>query len=352
MKQNLNRIQSYFPWLILLLGVNAFAALLLWIADARAFSSMAAVLLLFTLLFFSSLCTILVRLERRIEQMFLSLLQNPDAYHEELLQKAAAPSRRASVHRLAENLRDRQDACTKLQMQLHDYEEYVESWAHETKIPLSLLTLFLDNRREELPAAAVQRLDYIRNRMQESIDQMLFYARLKSTRKDYLLEHLSIRSCVEEVLEDYRPLLEEKGFWIHSDLPETAVCSDRRGLHFLLSQIISNAIKYSGTDPRLSLAFSAGNNCCILSIRDNGTGVRPCDLPYIFEKGFTGDPGRDRKQATGMGLDLAHAMAEDLNLTLQARSRWKCGFEMQILFPVVKETSPRRISSLQPDGKT
>ena len=113
MKQNLNRIQSYFPWLILLLGVNAFAALLLWIADARAFSSMAAVLLLFTLLFFSSLCTILVRLERRIEQMFLSLLQNPDAYHEELLQKAAAPSRRASVHRLAENLRDRQDACTK-----------------------------------------------------------------------------------------------------------------------------------------------------------------------------------------------------------------------------------------------
>ena len=43
MKQNLNRIQSYFPWLILLLGVNAFAALLLWIADARAFSSMAAV---------------------------------------------------------------------------------------------------------------------------------------------------------------------------------------------------------------------------------------------------------------------------------------------------------------------
>ena len=188
--------------------------------------------------------------------------------------------------------------------------------------------------------------------MQESIDQMLFYARLKSTRKDYLLEHLSIRSCVEEVLEDYRPLLEEKGFRIHSDLPETAVCSDRRGLHFLLSQIISNAIKYSGTDPRLSLAFSAGNNCCILSIRDNGTGVRPCDLPYIFEKGFTGDPGRDRKQATGMGLYLAHAMAEDLNLTLQARSRWKCGFEMQILFPVVKETSPRRISSLQPDGKT
>ena len=77
-------------------------------------------------------------------------------------------------------------------MQIDDYEEYVESWAHETKTPLSLLTLLLDNRRDELPAAMDSKLDHIRNRMQESIDQILFYARLKSTRKDYLFEPVHI----------------------------------------------------------------------------------------------------------------------------------------------------------------
>jgi len=43
----------------------------------------------------------------------------------------------------------------------------------------------------------------------------------------------------------------------------------------------------------------------VLSISDNGIGVRSSDLPYIFEKGFTGNSGDGRKKATGMGLYLA-----------------------------------------------
>lgn len=337
MKHSFKIILPYIPWLLLLLGVDAFAALLLWIADVQAFYSMIIVILLATILLFSAVCYVLVRLERKRRQAFLSFIDNPDEYHEELLLGTVNMAHREEIRLLGEILRDRQDTYTELQGQLNDYEEYVEAWAHETKTPLSLLTLLLDNRRDELPAAVGFKLDHIRNRMQESVDQMLFYARLKGTRKDYLFEHIHIRICMEEVLEEYKPLLEEKQFQIRYHLEDDIVYSDRRGLRFLLGQIISNSIKYCSKEPELCFESFQGNGCYVLSVKDNGIGVRSCDLPYIFEKGFTGDSGEGRKKATGMGLYLAREIAKEMNLFLNVHSEWGKGFEMQISFPDVNK---------------
>lgn len=332
---HMKSLLRYLPWLLLLLGLDAFAALLLWLADAQAFYATAAVIFLFTILLFATLCCILIRLERKRKQAFLDFLGSPDEYHEEILLKALPLSQRESVQLLGGTLREKQSAFATLQDQWNEHEEYVEAWAHEIKIPLSLLTLLLDNRREELPAAVVFKLDHIRNRVQESIDKMLFCARLRGTRKDYLFEFVPVRACIEELLEDYKPLLEEKAFNVQCPLADDLVYTDRRGLHFLLGQLISNSIKYCSENPELYFRSFRKENRYILSVKDNGTGVRACDLPYLFEKGFTGDSGENRKKATGMGLYLADTLAKDLNLSLEARSEWGNGFEMQISFPVV-----------------
>lgn len=337
MKHNMKTIIQYIPWLLLLLGLDLLSALQLWLADARAFYSMITVIVLTTILLFSAICCVLIHLEQKRTQAFSDFLRNPDEYHEELLQRTVALSQRESIRLLGQILRDGQTAYAGLGIQLDEYEEYIESWAHETKTPLSLLTFLLDNHKDELSPPITVKLDYIRNRMQESVNQVLFYARLKGTRKDYLFEHISVRCCIEDVLEDYKPLLEEKQFRIRLCLSDDTVYSDRRGLHFLLSQIISNSIKYCSTTPELCFASSAADNRYVLSVRDNGSGVRSCDLPYLFEKGFTGNSGNDRKKATGMGLYLAKEMAGELNLTLQADSEWGAGFTMLISFPVIKD---------------
>lgn len=337
MKRVIKSLLQYIPWLLLLLGIDLFAALLLWLADVQAFYALLVVIVLVTVLLFTLVCGVLIHWERKKEQAFLTFLYNPDEYHEELLLETVSVAQREYIRELGKTLRDKQLAYTELQTQLSDYEEYVESWAHETKTPLSLLTLLLDNRRDELSPVVSFKLDYIRNRMQESVDQMLFYARVKSTRKDYLFEHIYIQMCIEDVLDDYRPLLDEKQFQIQFCLSDDTVYTDRRGLYFLLGQIISNSIKYYGEGPELCFSSFQRDGCYVLSIKDNGVGVRSCDLPYIFEKGFTGDSGENRKKATGMGLYLAKEIAEGLNIILSANSEWGNGFEMQIAFPVVDE---------------
>lgn len=332
---NGKRLMPYIPWLCLCLGIDCFAVLLLWIADVEVLQVMAASIVLSTILIFVAICDMLLALEQDREKAFWDFLDTPDEYHEKILQKQLGASHADDIRRLACVLREKQDAVSALQIRLEEYEEYVETWAHETKMPLSLLALLMDNRRDEMPEQVGFKLDYIQSCLQESIDQMLFYARIKSMRKDYIFEHISVGNAILEVLEDYRPLLEEKGFRIL--LPETdvPVYTDRRSFHFLLRQLISNAVKYSADQPILHFAIIPGARTCVLSVKDNGIGVKSCDLPFLFEKGFTGDCGENRKKATGMGLYLAGEIGKDLKLTLEAESKWGEGFEMRVAFPVV-----------------
>lgn len=337
MKRNGSHLRQHLPWLGLLLGVDALAALLLWLADARAFAAMTAVIVLATVFLFAGVCAVLCARSKRREQAFTAFLATPDAAHEQALCRLLSPAESRSTHLLGETLRAQQQTIAQLQAQMDDYENYVELWAHEVKTPLALLTLVLDNRRDTLPEAVGFKLDYVRNRMQAFIDQMLYYARLRGARRDYRFDRLALRSCIDEVLDDYRPLLEEKHFRVELRLADETVFSDRRGLCFLLGQVVSNSVKYALDAPVLTFSLENGGTATVLSIRDNGPGVRACDLPYVFEKGFTGDSGHEKNKATGMGLYLAREVAKDLGLTLTAASDWGAGFAVRVSFPVVEE---------------
>ena len=135
MKRKFQKILRYMPWLLLLFGVDAFFTVLLWIADLDAFYAMSALLLLAVLLMFSAICFVLVRLEEKREQVFFDFLANPDEYHEERLLGVLVPAQGEAVRLLGRCLRDKQNAYIGLLEQMNDYEEYVESWAHEAKTP-------------------------------------------------------------------------------------------------------------------------------------------------------------------------------------------------------------------------
>ena len=100
---------------------------------------------------------------------------------------------------------------------------------------------------------------------------------------------------------------------------------------------MSNSVKYTSDAPVLTFSLTCSTAETVLTVRDNGPGVRACDLPYVFEKGFTGDSGHEKSKATGMGLYLAREIAKELGLTLSAASDWGAGFAVCISFPIVTE---------------
>ena len=336
MKQLWHMIERYYPWLLLLLGVDCFCAVILWISDIQAFQTLIGLVVLTSILLFSAILFVLNKRENTHMELFRDFLSDPTICNEERLLSAISQKEGESVRFLASVLREYKNESNNMADALRDYEEYVEGWAHEAKTPLSLLTMLLDNRNDEISPSLQAKLDYVRSQLQEDVTQMLYYARLKSSTKDYRFEDVNLNDCLGEVLEDYAPLLEEKQFVILNKLQSETVYTDRRGLQFMLGQIVSNAIKYSSDSPMLTISMIHSETADALSVEDNGIGVKKYDLPYIFQKGFTGDSTDSRKKATGIGLYLVKKMADDLNLRLEAASQWGKGFKIVIFFPKLR----------------
>lgn len=337
MKHKEMYFKKYSIWMLLLFGVDLMSVLMLWLADVKALRAMILVIVLSSIMLFGIVFLYTFRKEERREQAFYRFLESPDDVYEAEILNLVSIQEGKAIHQIKKILQKQTKENQRLAAQMEDYSEYVELWAHEIKTPITLLVFLLDNHREEFPSGVCKKLDDIRNRIQESVEQMLFYSRLKGVQKDYLYELLSLSECCGEVLENYQPLLEEKGIQLIREIGSISVVSDRRGLRFLIGQIISNAIKYCKDTgvPRIRITSRHKEDFDMLCIKDNGIGVRQCDLPFLFEKGFTGDTGDVRKKATGMGLYIAKAIADDLNIQLEINSKWQEGFEIIIKFPIV-----------------
>ena len=103
-----------------------------------------------------------------------------------------------------------------------------------------------------------------------------------------------------------------------------------------IMEIVSMGLSLLYLMALLTISMIHSETADVLSVEDNGIGVKKYDLPYIFQKGFTGDSTDSRKKATGIGLYLVKKMADDLNLRLEAASPWEKGFKIVIFFPKLK----------------
>ncbi len=325
-------VRSQIHWLLYMLACDVFFVGALWLVDARALKMLTLSLVLFTLGSFALVCAYLWHRENRMAQVFDAYLREPTDARAQILLSRLSGYPRSRLNTLLKMLEKAEREKANLLSQNEDYEEYVESWAHEAKTPIALLTMILDNNRDDMDPDMVYKIEYIRSRLNESVEQMLQYARIKGERKDYLLENLLLKDVVDEVLEDYRPLLSEKEILAINELDRQTIFADRRALRYMLGQFVSNSIKYSSDDPKLT--FSAPEKNC-LKIEDNGIGVKKSDLPYIFERGFTGNTGEKRGKATGMGLYLAKKLADDMKFDLNVTSETGKGFTVVVQYPDV-----------------
>mgnify|MGYP000972678051 CR=1 FL=1 len=332
MKQYFKYVRQYLPWLLVLLAIEGFTAVLLWLADIQIFETLFPLLILSTLFLFIIISYVLIKLEKKKENALKDFLLNPDKNSEKALLDSYGLGKKEIIMSLAETLYQKQTEIENATSNLADYEDYVELWAHEIKLPLSLLTLILDNQGDALSQDLSFKLDYIRNQIQSHISQILFYHRIKSERKDYFLEELNVKSCIDEILKDYAPLIHEKSLKITLQNLDYKIYTDRRSFEFIIGQIIANSLKYSCDNPCLDISIVSSAEKTILTLQDNGQGVKSCDLPYIFEKGFTGDSGDVRKKSSGMGLYLVKQLADDLGINLEASSDWQYGFSLALSF--------------------
>ena len=222
------------------------------------------------------------------------------------------------------------ETVNEYRQQTVDFREYIEMWVHEAKIPISAIKLMNHNS----PGGTQDKMNVQLKRMDDCIDNVLFYARSESAEKDYIIKESSLKKIFSNVAVRNREALQLIGGGIQAGDLDIRVLTDSKWLEFILGQLMANSIKYASKDRPLTICIYAEENDkeTILHFRDNGIGIPEADLPYIFEKSFTGQNGRSEAKSTGMGLYIVKTLCDRLGHGIKVSSTKDKYTEVEILF--------------------
>lgn len=223
----------------------------------------------------------------------------------------------------------------KIEEEQKEYREYIESWVHEIKSPITGISLLCENGRKQkfLNPEVLHSIALENQKTENYVDMALYYARSGIVHQDYLIRKTDLSETVYAVLEKNRMLLMENQVCAQVDCPDF-VYTDQKWIMFILNQVILNSVKYK--KEKLSLQISSRNTekNVVLSVVDNGTGIRQEELGRIFDKGFTGSNGRMQQRSTGMGLYLCKKLCLQLGIEITAEALWGEGTRICLKFPV------------------
>ncbi|NFI95576.1 HAMP domain-containing histidine kinase [Clostridium botulinum] len=212
-----------------------------------------------------------------------------------------------------------------------NYREYIEMWVHEIKTPIASTKLIIENNQNEL----TDKIDYQIDKIDEFVEQVLYYSRSNNANKDYIIKQINLENIVRSAVKrNYRDFIHKKIKINIKDINEF-VYSDGKWTEFIINQIIGNSIKYSIDKESMINIYSINKaNSVMLIIDDNGVGIIDKDINRVFEKGFTGENGRRFSKSTGMGLYLCKKLCLKLGLKISIDSEVDKGTRVIVTFPL------------------
>lgn len=212
-----------------------------------------------------------------------------------------------------------------------EYKEYLESWIHEIKMPITAAHLICENHKEEHTKRILLELDKIEN----DVEKILYFVRMEQVYQDYLIHPVNLRKVVMSAIRAEKRRFIQYGLQIELEMEDTVVSTDEKWVEFILKQIFSNSMKYrKSTGAVLNIYTEKGEKQKSLILEDNGCGISEEDMGRIFEKGFTGKNGRmENSHATGMGLYLCKRLCEKLGIGIFCESEPGIYTRMILTFP-------------------
>lgn len=198
-----------------------------------------------------------------------------------------------------------------------EFREYIELWVHEVKLPIASLSLMAHNDGETGERYVTQL-----SRIDSYVENVLYYARSENAQKDYIIKETPLGRVFKESALKNRESLQQRNVTLSASGLDKKVMTDSKWLEYIISQLIANSLKYFSfeREPEIKVYAEEDEKTVTLHFRDNGIGIAKTDLPYIFEKSFTGENGRLHSKSTGMGLYITQSLCNKLGHKLSAES--------------------------------
>jgi len=254
----------------------------------------------------------------------------------------ARVSHRESGDELDELARDFNGMLARIGRLLSGMRETLDHVAHDLRTPMTRLRM-----RAEI---ALQRDDDASCRsalegnledaaqVVEILDAIMDEAEAEAGTLHLQHEPVALRELVDEIVDLYGYVAEEKGVVLETAGSGVTVSLDRRRMRQAIGNVIDNAIKYTPPGGRVAVDIQQDERWAILRIRDNGVGIAPDDLPRIWDRLYRGDHSRTT-HGLGLGLSLVRAIVDAHEGGVEVLSRPGGGSVFTIHIPLERSAS-------------
>lgn len=279
--------------------------------------SVALILLVWILSLFVYLSFLCWRRKRKLDRL-LELAKNLDERYllAEMLPRTAGAEEEVYIRLFKMASKSMLEQIGDVKRDRQEYREYIEQWIHEIKTPITAMKLLCENHKSEFARELMTEIE----QTDRYTEQALYYARSEHTEKDYSIREIRLFDVIHQAIGDNKYFLMQNEAAIEIEESDVTVCSDEKWIRFILNQLIVNAVKYRNGQPCLHFYAEKMTDRIFLYVEDRGIGIPANDLPRIFEKGFTGQNGRIRQNATGIGLYLCKRLCDKLGIGIDVKS--------------------------------
>lgn len=219
--------------------------------------------------------------------------------------------------------------------------QFAATVSHELRTPLAGIRALVESLQDpslspEDAAKFLGRVDQETQRLGQLIDEILFLSSLESGSAENIAGKAMFGEVASRVLEKLEPLARQFEVSIDTRIqPDLSLPLSERMAGTLLSNLLENAIKYSGRGSHVELSAEKEGRQVRIVIRDDGIGIDAEHLPHIFERFYRVDKSRSRRLGgTGLGLSIVKHVVESAGGEVRASSREGFGTEMTLLLPL------------------
>lgn len=231
------------------------------------------------------------------------------------------------------------DLGSTLQQQETLRKRLTADMAHELRTPLATLQSHIEAILDGIWQAEPERLKICHQeimrvtRLVEDLEQL---AKYESENLSLNKTFIDFGELLKQIVINFEPEFAKKGVDLHLYLAETEtlVNLDRDKISQVMMNLLSNALKFTPPGGTVHITVANIPETAIVKIRDNGPGIAPNDLPYIFDRFYRADESRTRATGgSGIGLTIAKAIVEAHKGSITVQSEQEKGTEFVVLLP-------------------
>ncbi len=221
--------------------------------------------------------------------------------------------------------------------------------SHDLKAPLHIMDGYIELLKEdkdqfdEFYWSYFEAMERASTRMQQMLTDILSLERITQRAVGQSNERFPLVDLIETAVEEFRPLAEAKKqvFATHMAANVPQVEGDKTQLYEAITNLISNAIKYTPANGRITVTLSYDNDKALFTVEDTGYGIPEDRQVRLFEPFYRARvEGTETTEGTGLGLHLVKSVIERHGGTMRFKSEFQKGSLFGFTLPSAALSSP------------